>query len=497
MEVPAKEVPYVELARPLWTMSPSVQSAPVKPADLVGRDSEWELLSSMWNTPKPELVIVLGRRRVGKSYLLGRFAQAVGGLYYQATRRTEAEQLARLSRAIGDRFADSALQRGVGFPDWEALFGYVTDRAGADPFLLVLDEFPYLSDAAPALPSIVQGLWDHAWAKTRLKIILSGSHITAMTRLEAADQPLYGRRTHRLVLAPFGPKEVGAFVPHYTPRQRLTMYGVVGGLPGHLSLLDPERNIAENAAALLLHSSGRLVDEAQHMLDAFLGDAAVHYSILEAIASGEHTWKGITSRIGRSGGAALRPLEWLVDMQVVVRSVPVTESSPQRSKRSLYRITDPYVGFWHRFVAPLVAAGSVGLVPPEQLWERAVAPRLDDYMGGVFETACRQAVRRGAVTLPFAPTRVGEWWNTNSREQIDIVALGGDTEVLIGECKWGAITGHDLTMLERRAGVLAAELGGRRQMHLALFSGRGAFDEETRQAIARGGVLGFGAGDIT
>lgn len=198
------------------------------------------------------------------------------------------------------------------------------------------------------------------------------------------------------------------------------------GSPGHLSLLDPERNIAENAAALLLHSSGRLVDEAQRMLDAFLGEAAVHYSIVEAIASGCHTWKGITSPIGRSGGAALRPLDWLVDMQVVVRSVPVTESSPQRSKRSLYRITDPYVGFWHRFVAPLVAAGSVGLVPPEQLWARAVAPRLDDYMGGVFETACREAVRRGALTLPFAPTRVGEWWYTNSREQIDIVALGGD-----------------------------------------------------------------------
>src|SRR5690606_1543212 len=98
-----------------------------------------------------------------------RFARAAKGIYYQATRRTEQEQLLRLSAVIGDHFADSALQHGVPFPDWESLFGYVTDRAGADPFVLVLDEFPYLTAAAPALTSILQSLWDHRWADTRIK----------------------------------------------------------------------------------------------------------------------------------------------------------------------------------------------------------------------------------------------------------------------------------------------------------------------------------------
>ncbi len=87
--------------------------------------------------------------------------------------------------------------------------------------LVVLDEFPYLSDAAPALPSLLQALWDHSWAATRLKVVLSGSHVTAMRRLEAADQPLYGRRTRRLVLAPFHAGAVGAFVPAYDSEARL------------------------------------------------------------------------------------------------------------------------------------------------------------------------------------------------------------------------------------------------------------------------------------
>lgn len=471
-------------------------TVPNKPTELFDRDREWETLSNVWTSERPELAFVLGRRRVGKSFLLSRFTRDVGGFYYQATRRTEAEQLAALSLAIGDRFDDPALRGGVAFPDWERLLGYLAERAAGDRLLVVLDEFPYLVDAAPALPSILQAWLDHSAPGTRIKLVLSGSHITAMRQLEHADQPLYGRRTRRLVIAPFGIREIRAFVPAYSPRERLVTYGALGGLPGHLALLDPSRDVATNAAALLLDPSGRLVDEAQHMLDAFLTDAVVHYSIIEAIATGDQTWKGITNRTGRTGGSLHRAIDWLVSMEILERAVPITETAPTKSKRAQYRITDPYVGFWHRFVAPLIAVGSVGLVDPRRLWETMVAPRLDDYMGGVFEQACRQAVRLGIVKLPFAPVRVGEWWDAKSREQIDLVALDADGALLAAECKWGTATSQDLAVLERRASLLAAELGGIRRTHVALFSGRDDFDDEVIAARDTGRVLCFTAADV-
>lgn len=160
-----------------------------KPDDILDRDAQWLLLNRIWDSNRPALAFVTGRRRVGKSYLLSRFARAAGGLYYQATRRTEQEQLFRLSAMVGDHFADPALQHGVSFPDWESLFGYLTDRAGADRFMLVLDEFPYLTAAAPALTSIIQSQWDHRWSDTRIKLVLNGSHVTAMRQLQEADQP--------------------------------------------------------------------------------------------------------------------------------------------------------------------------------------------------------------------------------------------------------------------------------------------------------------------
>lgn len=467
-----------------------------KPSEVVDRAREWSALAEMFGSDRPELAILVGRRRVGKSFVLSRFAHEVGGLYYQATRRTEAEQLASLSRALGERFSDAALLQGVTLPDWERLFAYVAAKADGAPFLLVLNEFPYLVDSVPALPSILQRWLDHAASSTRIKIVLSGSHVSAMRQLEGADRPLYGRQTRRFVFAPFGVREVAAFAPAWSAEDRLMAYGALGGLPGHLSLLDPARDLVTNVSALLLDSSGRLVDEAQHMLDAFLTDAVVHYSIIEAIAGGDQTWKGITSRTGRVGGSLQRAMDWLIDMEIIERAVPITETAPQRSKRALYRVTDPYVAFWHRFVSPLVTMGSVGLVEPRRLWDVSIAPRLDEHMGGVFETVCRDAVRRGEVPLPFAPVRVGEWWDATSTEQVDVVAMGSDGELLVGECKWGAVTAQDLAALERRASLIAAALGGVRRTHVAVFSGRGQFDPAITTPQNDGRILRFTGADL-
>jgi AAA+ ATPase superfamily predicted ATPase len=466
-----------------------------KPACVCDRDAEWRALEKVWSRPRPQLAFVLGRRRIGKSFVLSRFTHEVGGVYYQATKRTEAEQLAHLSRIVGERFDDAALRQGVAFPSWERLLDYVTERAGRDPFLLVLDEFPYLAAASPALPSILQSAWDHRWPDTQVKLVLSGSFVTAMRALEEADQPLYGRRTARLLFGPFDFADAVAFMPHLGVLDQLAAYATFGNLPGHLAMIEPDAPLAESAADALLDPSGPLVDDAQHMLDAFLADARIHYSILEAIATGDHTWSGITRRVGQGGGSLLRPLRWLEDMGLVARVVPITDPAPQRSKRALYRITDPYLAFWHRLVAPLIHSGALGLVEPRRLWSDIVEPRLPEHLGPVFEEVCRQFVRRGA-RLPFAPLRVGEWWDADSRQQLDVVAVGDGGRLLVAECKWGAVTREDLTSLRTRAALVAAELGGAPETHLAFFSARDEADASVREAVTAGHALWFNAADL-
>ena len=466
-----------------------------RPSDLLDRVREWSILSRVLGSDDPELVIATGRRRVGKSYLLARFSQAACGIYYQATRRTEAAQVRALSRAAGERFDDPVLQEGAPFADWEGLFRYLVRRAGEEPLLLVLDEFPYLCEASPALPSILQALFDHELQRTKLKIVLSGSHISAMRRLEAADQPLFARRTARIQVAPFSHEQVAAFAPAMGPLDLLRTWGVFGGLPGHLALLDPDLGLAANVARKVLDSSSRLFDEAEHMLDGFLGDAEVHYSILGAIAAGQRTWSGITGRLGRSSGSLSRPMNWLIDMQVVQRVAPVTRSQPARSKQAIYRIVDPYVRFWHRFVAPLVSSGASAWMTPEELFEARVAPRLDDFMGPVFEEVCRAFVRRGRG-LPFTPSRVGEWWSGRSDAQIDVVATADDGELLVGECKWGTVDRHDLDRLRAHAIELQQQTGGGPRVHHVLFAGRGTEDPRLLADAQDGAVRLIGPDEL-
>ena len=171
--------------------------------------------------------------------------------------------------------------------------------------------------------------------------------------------------------------------------------------------------------------------------------------------------------MGKQTSALQRPLEWLLDIEVVERVAPVTEYPRPSPKRTLYRLADPYLAFWHRFVADVKGRGLAAIVEPSALWERLVAPRLDEeHVAHVFEEACRQFVARGGApsgphpSLPFRPVQVGSWWSADSSEEVDVVALDGQGGLLVGECKWGAVGSCDLDRLVRRGALVAAEAGG-------------------------------------
>lgn len=467
-----------------------------KPTRIINREIEWDRLVRMWKSDSPELFIVRGRRRAGKSFLLTHLVDAVRGLYYQATRKTEREQLASLTRVIAEHFNDPALRR-LTFEAWEDVFRYCAERVGPEPFAIVLDEFPYLVEGAPALPSILQATWDHELEGTRIKLVLSGSHVTVMKRLSGADQPLFGRRTGLLQVDPLDYRHAAAFVPEYSPEEKIITYGIFGGLPGHLTLLDPSAPLVENVVRQILDPTARLHEEGAHAFDAFLGDAEVHYSIIEAIADGDVQWKTISKRIGKKSASLSRPLEWLKEMEVIEQVAPITEYPEPSPKSMIYRLRDPYLAFWHRFVSDVRARGIPTVLSPEQVWRAYIAPRLDEYIGKeVFEDVCRQFVAySGHPRLPFAPARVGAWWSRDGRDETDVVAIGVDGEVLLGECKWGNLGRDDLARLEARAALMLPQIRGLRSVRLAVFA-RGSIDRAIQPRIDSGQILSFTLDDL-
>jgi len=403
--------------------------------EFIDRERELEELEARWRSGRAELLVVYGRRRVGKTELLLQFARRgrKKALYFLASQVTRQEHLRQFTELLRGAFQDPLLET-LTFTDWESALTYLGERA-KERLLLIFDEFPYLCEASPELPSVLQRFWDLHGRESRLFLVLCGSQLGFMEREVLGERaPLYGRRTGQLRLRPLSFREAARFFPNYTPREQFIAYGILGGMPAYLLRFDPQRSIRENLLREMLQVQGYLYEEPLFLLRMELRDPKVYASLLGAIASGCTKLNEIAQRAGLPVQAASKYLAVLKELGLVEREVPLTARAPQRSKRGRYRICDHYLNFWFRFIQPhasLIEAGQGELV-----YERFIEPYLDEYLGLVFEEAAREYLRLYAGSeLGLEPVlRVGRHWGAEF--ELDVVAEHADGSWSFGECKW-------------------------------------------------------------
>jgi AAA+ ATPase superfamily predicted ATPase len=417
----------------------------------VGRAQELTRLRKELSLARPSLVVVYGRRRIGKSALLKEAAKDRPHVLYQATRVTPSLNLegfkAEIARSLG---ADPLLD---GLGDWLGVLTYLARKAAEMPGLIVvLDEFPYLVEGDQALPSIIQKFWDAVVANEgKLNLVLCGSMIAQMEDLLAERNPLYGRQTLPLEVKALPLRDAAGFFPDYPAENRILAYAIFGGIPFYLRLCDSSASLEENVTNLLLADAGALVDEPNVLLQSELRETQRYASILAAIADG-------CTKLGEIGGrvrdikdsVSLSPYMKRLERMRLVRAVHSLDASP-KSRDTRYFVDDPLVAFWHRFVRPNMSSVMQGFGP--EIWRHQVAPRLDEYMGGAFEEICRGYARRHAQeSLPSPAQEIGQIWGADY--DIDVAGRLLDGSMVYGECKWrrGAIGADVLATLIERAG---------------------------------------------
>jgi uncharacterized protein len=417
----------------------------------VGRAQELTRLRKEFSLARPSLVVVYGRRRIGKSALLKEAAKDRPHVLYQATRVTSTLNLegfkAEIARSLG---ADPLLD---GLGDWLGVLTYLARKAEDKPGLIVvLDEFPYLVEGDQPLPSIIQKFWDAVVANEgKLNLVLCGSMIAQMEDLLAERNPLYGRQTLPLEVKALPLRDAAGFFPDYPAEDRILAYAIFGGIPFYLRLCDPSASLEENVTNLLLADAGALVDEPNVLLQSELRETQRYASILAAIADG-------CTKLGEIGGrvrdikdsVSLSPYMKRLERMRLVRAVHSLDASP-KSRDTRYFVDDPLVAFWHRFVRPNMSSVMQGFGP--EIWRHQVAPRLDEYMGGAFEEICRGYARRHAQeSLPSPAQEIGQIWGADY--DIDVAGRLLNGSMLYGECKWrrGAVGADVLATLIERAG---------------------------------------------
>jgi len=434
-----------------------------------------------------ELVLLYGRRRVGKSALLREFCAGRAHVYYLASQVREADNLDQFREALAAGHPDPLLDS-LRFNSWEAALAYVTRLAARERFVVVLDEFPYLCQGNAALPSLVQRWWDSAGRASHVLLVLCGSQISFMEEEVLAERsPLFGRRTGQIRLGPLLPWEAAQFFPRWSVRERLTAYGVLGGVPAYLERFDPRQSLQANLLREAFRPQGFLYDEVHFLLRTELTQVGTYLSLLKAIAGGATRITEIAARAGLSATTASRYLTTLRALGLVRRDVLFSERQPEKSKRGVYVIGDPFVSFWCRFVLPhqsLIQAGQ-----GEVVWQEFVAPQLDTHLGTAFEEVCRQYVlHRWRERTGNALVRIGRMWSADyDTDVVAELATASGRRTLVAECKWwkSPVGVNVLDDLHEKAALLPADLGERREFALFSLSG---FTEALQTAAEEEGV---------
>ena len=405
----------------------------------IDRAEETHRLAGLVARPGGRLAVVCGRRRIGKTRLLLEWVRRHGGLYTVADTSAADVQRRYFALAAAARlpgFAD------VEYRDWPTLLGRLAREAARARWRgpIVFDELPYLVLASPELPSILQRWIDHEARDAALVVALAGSSQRMMHGLVlTADAPLFGRAHELLDIGPIEPRYLREALGVTDPHALVGHYAGWGGVPRYWELAADESGpVHRRIAHLVLDPLGPLHREPDRLLLEEIPSALEVRPVLDAIGAGAHRVSEIAGRLGRPATSLSRPLDRLVHMRIVRREVPFGEAE-RKSKRSLYRIDDPFFRLWFRVVAPHRGALAAGT-------PRARAQLLGRHWAGLaaaaWEDLCRMQVPRlGARTSlgrlgAWGPVR--RWWSGNEPEW-DVVSESVDgRRLLLGEAKWTA-----------------------------------------------------------
>jgi hypothetical protein len=368
------------------------------------------------------LVVLFGRRRVGKTRLLTHWLEKRSGFYSQAIEAAVPMQIEQTVRDIG-----SALPQGIQPKTWMEFFELL--RYGPAETVLCLDEFPYLVASDPSLPSVVQRWLDHHRPEG-FTLVLSGSSTGAMNDcfLNRAA-PLYQRARKLIHLKPMDYAAFcGACGLDRSSKESFTLYALVGGIPKYWEFVEAGATALDLAEELFFGRSAFLEDEPVRILREERIAGLNPLSVLEAVGRGASKTSEIAARLGTAQTNLGRTFQQLLDASLLDREIPFGESL-RTTKKTHYRIGDPALRFWFRVYSP-----------QRTTWHRmGVEDKiklLHDHAATVFKDYCRSRHPDAA-----------RYWETGA--EFDFIRKDGDG-VVVSEVKFKKLTTTEKTGLKKQ-----------------------------------------------
>ncbi len=407
----------------------------------IDRIEEMDILKNHYYNDNPGLIIIYGRRRVGKTELINHFMSG-HGLYFLATNEGDTENIRNFQRLLSEFFNDKSIEY-AHYNDWYSLFASIVnnknfvEKTKKSKIIIAIDELPYLIEANRSIPSIFQKIYDSFLKNNNVFLILSGSSVSIMENdVLSYKSPLYGRRTGQIRIKPLKFKYISNFL-NYNIEDLCNSYFVLGGIPEYILKFNSKLQFWDNLTNNFLNRGSYLYEEAEFLLRSELREARNYFTILKAIAIGNHRLNEICSYTGMDKSMVSKYIDVLMSLDFIGPEMPF--GSNENFKRRLYWIKDNYLSFWFRYILP--NKSEIENSRTEKVLNY-IKNDFNTYSGERFEFLIRSLIYDGLTGKYY--DNVSRWWGKNKSkeegkniEEIDIVAYSQErNEILFGECKW-------------------------------------------------------------
>ena len=334
-------------------------------------------------------------------------------MYFLATQRSEKDLCAILQEEANKIVQPPILGTAERFAQLlEAIMAYAANT----PMTLVIDEFQEFDKIDKGIFGEMQGVWDRWHKKSRLNLVVCGSVNRLMTKIFFDDsQPLYGRNTGKLSIAPFPVSLLKSVMSehnaNYSRRDLLALWTLTGGIARYVELfVDSKALTRKKMLDNVFSLSSAYIDEGRVILsDEFGKEYGVYFSILSAISAGRTSFAEIKNIVGTDIGGQLTKLE--ATYAFISKKQPVFDKAT--NKNCLYQVDDCFVRFWFRFVYKYMH-----LIEQKKLrlLEDVVERDLDAFSGLALEQYFKaKFLEEGKYT------RIGSWWDRKGENEIDLV----------------------------------------------------------------------------
>lgn len=401
------------------------------------RTAELNVLEEWWNGPVRDPINLFGRRRVGKSWLFRKFADGKPAMVLVAQEGVSpAAALRAFAKQLEPHLGVVPALETVG-----DLFDVLYRLGETEKVLAVIDEFPYLlgasADARRRTLTEIQAAMENRRDSSQLKLIVAGSLIAEMERLQEPKSPLYGR-LRSLDLRPLPFEDARALIDA-DPIESLTRYSITGGMPRYLDEFG-SGDLSENVIRAVLDRRGGLFNEPVNLLQNEVRAPGTYLSVLSVLSGGARQLGDVAADLSMTSQELTPYLSTLESMRLVGRTLPIGSKPGER--RTAWRCSDNFVRFWFRFVRPYQTELEAG-ADPAAYWSAEVEPQLASHAAPVFEEVVRSWLRREYTGQVL---QVGAWWGNSlnqlrrskarTTEEIDAVAVSRRHVVVVAEAKW-------------------------------------------------------------